>query len=143
MNPVANVMLNGKGKTGGWFGWPDDPKMEGLLDKYRPRDLADEQKQIAVDIQKRLYEEVTYIPLGQYTAPSVWRQIADRRARRPGDADVLEYRQVGVRAGRQVVPRYSGAQPADTQRHPTAPLLQRRRFVWRMQSLGYVPGTPS
>jgi peptide/nickel transport system substrate-binding protein len=74
MNPVANVMLNGKGKTGGWFGWPDDPKMEGLLDKYVRATSPEEQKQIAVDIQKRLYEQVTYIPLGQYTAPSVWRK---------------------------------------------------------------------
>ena len=74
MNPVANVMLNGKGKTGGWFGWPNDPKMEGLLDKYVRSTSPDEQKKIAVDIQKELYEQVTYIPLGQYTAPSVWRK---------------------------------------------------------------------
>jgi peptide/nickel transport system substrate-binding protein len=72
MNPVANVMLNGKGKTGGWFGWPEDAKMEALRDKFVRAASADEQKKIAVDIQKRLYEEVTYIPLGQYTAPSVW-----------------------------------------------------------------------
>ena len=33
----------------------------------------DDQKKIAADIQKHVMEEVTYIPLGQYEAPSVWR----------------------------------------------------------------------
>ncbi len=73
MNPVANVMLNSKGKKGGWFGWPEDPTMEGLIDKFVRAASADDQKKIAVDIQKRVMEQVTYIPLGQYTAPSVWR----------------------------------------------------------------------
>jgi peptide/nickel transport system substrate-binding protein len=73
MNPVANVMLNSKGKKGGWFGWPDDPTMEGLIDKFVRATSADDQKKIAVDIQKRVMEQVTYIPLGQYEAPSVWR----------------------------------------------------------------------
>ncbi|HVV39765.1 MAG TPA: ABC transporter substrate-binding protein [Nitrobacter sp.] len=73
MNPVANVMLNGKGKKGGWFGWPDDPAIEALIDKFVRTTSADDQKKIAVDIQKHVMEQVTYIPLGQYEAPSVWR----------------------------------------------------------------------
>src|SRR6476660_5229445 len=28
LNPIAHVTLNGKGKNGGWFGWPEDAKME-------------------------------------------------------------------------------------------------------------------
>jgi len=43
-------------------------------------------------------KKVIYIPLGQYLAPVATRKIADRRARRPGDADLLEYRQDGVEA---------------------------------------------
>jgi peptide/nickel transport system substrate-binding protein len=73
MNPVANIMLNGKGKKGGWFGWPEDSTMEGLIDKFVRATSADDQKKIAADIQKRAMEEVTYVPLGQYEAPSVWR----------------------------------------------------------------------
>ncbi len=73
MNPVANVMLNGKGKKGGWFGWPDDPAMEALIDKFVRATSPDDQKKVAVDIQKHVMEQVTYIPLGQYEAPSVWR----------------------------------------------------------------------
>jgi peptide/nickel transport system substrate-binding protein len=73
MNPVSNVMLNGKGKKGGWFGWPEDSTMEGLIDKFVRATSMEDQKKIAVDIQKRAMEQVTYVPLGQYEAPSVWR----------------------------------------------------------------------
>lgn len=73
MNPVANVMLNGKGKTGGWFGWPKDDEMEALLDKFVRATSADDQKKIATDIQKRVYDQVTYLHVGQYKTPTVWR----------------------------------------------------------------------
>ena len=74
MNPVANVSTNGKGKNGGWFGWPDDPTMEKLRDQFARSTSADEQKKLAEEIQKRVYEQVTYIPLGQFVQPSVWRK---------------------------------------------------------------------
>lgn len=32
LNPVSNVSTQGRGKTGGWFGWYDDAKMEELRD---------------------------------------------------------------------------------------------------------------
>ena len=34
----------------------------------------DEQKKIAAEIQKEAYDQVIYIPLGQYLAPSAWRK---------------------------------------------------------------------
>jgi peptide/nickel transport system substrate-binding protein len=73
LNPVANVSVSGKGKNGGWFGWPTDDKMEELRDKFVRATNADDQRKIAEDIQKRVMEEVTYIPAGQYEAPCVWR----------------------------------------------------------------------
>jgi peptide/nickel transport system substrate-binding protein len=74
LNPVANVSIGGKGKNGGWFGWPDDPAMEALRDKFARSTSPDEQKQLAAQIQDRAYEQVMYVPLGQYIAPSVWRK---------------------------------------------------------------------
>ena len=74
MNPVANVSTNGKGKNGGWFGWPDDPTIEKLRDQFARSTSADEQKKLAEEIQKRVYDEVIYIPLGQFEQPSVWRK---------------------------------------------------------------------
>ncbi|MFC0239505.1 ABC transporter substrate-binding protein [Rhodopseudomonas telluris] len=73
LNPVANVSTGGKGKNGGWFGWPDDPKVEQLRDKFARSTSPEEQKKLAEEIQKEVYDEVLYIPLGQYKAPSVWR----------------------------------------------------------------------
>ncbi|WP_188612520.1 ABC transporter substrate-binding protein [Chelatococcus reniformis] len=73
-NPVVHVTLSGRGKSGGWFGWPDDPEMEKLRDAFaRSTDLA-EQKKIAAEIQARVFEQVTYLPLGQYNGPSAWRK---------------------------------------------------------------------
>jgi peptide/nickel transport system substrate-binding protein len=72
LNPVANVSSSGKGKAG-WFGWYDDPKMEELRDKFARATSPDEQKKLAAEVQKQAYDNVAYIPLGQYTAPSVWR----------------------------------------------------------------------
>jgi peptide/nickel transport system substrate-binding protein len=74
LNPVANASVNSKGKVGGWFGWPEDAKLEELRDKFARSSSPDEQKKIAAEIQARVYDEVIYIPLGQYVAPSVWRK---------------------------------------------------------------------
>jgi peptide/nickel transport system substrate-binding protein len=74
LNPIANVSTGGKGKTGGWFGWPDDPVVESLRDKFARSTSLDEQKKLAEEIQTRVYEQVLYLPLGQYIAPSAWRK---------------------------------------------------------------------
>jgi peptide/nickel transport system substrate-binding protein len=48
--------------------------MEDLRDKFARSTSLDEQKKLAAEIQKQAFEQVTYVPLGQYTAPSVWRK---------------------------------------------------------------------
>jgi peptide/nickel transport system substrate-binding protein len=73
-NPIANLSIGGQGKKGGWFGWADDPKIEQLKDAFVRAPSIDEQKKIAADIQKEAYEQVIYIPLGQYLLPSGWRK---------------------------------------------------------------------
>jgi peptide/nickel transport system substrate-binding protein len=74
MNPVANLQSSGRGKNGGWFGWAEDFKMESLRDAFVRTPSAEEQKGIAVEMQKEIYDQVIYIPLGQYRTPSVWRK---------------------------------------------------------------------
>jgi peptide/nickel transport system substrate-binding protein len=74
VNPIANVSIGGRGKNGGWFGWAEDPKMEALRDAFVRASSPEEQKKIAADIQKEVYDQVLYIPLGQYLAPSAWRK---------------------------------------------------------------------
>jgi peptide/nickel transport system substrate-binding protein len=74
LNPVANVSTGGRGKNGGWFGWYEDAKMEELRDKFARSTSLEEQKKLAAEVQARVYEQVVYLPLGQYDAPSVWRK---------------------------------------------------------------------
>jgi peptide/nickel transport system substrate-binding protein len=74
VNPVVNVSIGGRGKNGGWFGWSEDAKMEQMRDAFARSSSPEEQKKIAAEIQKQVYDEVIYIPLGQYFAPSAWRK---------------------------------------------------------------------
>src|SRR5882762_7570133 len=74
VNPIASLPVSSKGKNGGWFGWPEDARMEEMRDAYARSTSPDEQKKIAAEIQARVYEQVIYIPLGQYMAPAAWRK---------------------------------------------------------------------
>lgn len=71
-NPLVNNMVNGKGPEGGWFGWPDVPKLEELRMAYATSQSLDEQKALAEQIQKLAYEEGIYAPIGQYFVPTAW-----------------------------------------------------------------------
>ncbi|WP_454626747.1 ABC transporter substrate-binding protein [Bradyrhizobium cenepequi] len=73
-NPVVNASITGRGKNGGWFGWAEDAKIEEFRDKFARSTSLDEQKKIAAEIQKEAYDQVLYIPLGQYLVPSGWRK---------------------------------------------------------------------
>jgi peptide/nickel transport system substrate-binding protein len=74
VNPVANMSVGGRGKNGGWFGWAEDAKLEAMRDAFARASSPEEQKKIAEDIQKETYDQVIYIPLGQYLIPSAWRK---------------------------------------------------------------------
>jgi peptide/nickel transport system substrate-binding protein len=74
VNPVANMSVGGRGKNGGWFGWAEDAKVEALRDAFARSSSPEEQKRIADEIQKENYDQVIYIPLGQYLIPSAWRK---------------------------------------------------------------------
>ncbi len=74
MNPIVNFSIGGKGKNGGWFGWAEDAKIEKLKDDFARATSLEEQKKIAAEIQQEAYDQVIYIPLGQYFGPSAWRK---------------------------------------------------------------------
>ena len=65
-------MIRGAGKQG-WFGWPDSPTLRGLRDAWLDAPDLESQKKIAQDIQRAVFEEVPYIPTGQWFTPSAWR----------------------------------------------------------------------
>lgn len=73
-NPISNVAVGGQGKKGGWFGWAEDARIEQLKDGFVRAASLDERKKIAAEIQQEAYDQVLYMPLGQYQAPSAWRK---------------------------------------------------------------------
>lgn len=69
MNPAGHVFLRGNGKAAA-PGWPDSPRLEALRDEwFAAPDLAAQQT-LAQQIQVQAFEDVPYIPLGQYFAPT-------------------------------------------------------------------------
>ena len=73
LNPVINLGVNARGKNGGWFGWPEDAEIEKLRDAYARETDPAKQKEIAIAIQKRVYDLVLYVPTGQYSQPYAYR----------------------------------------------------------------------
>ncbi len=69
-SPATSSGLRGNGLDG-WFGWPDAPKLEQLRDQWfaAPDDAA--QKAIGRTIQMQAFEDVPFLPLGQYFQPTV------------------------------------------------------------------------
>ena len=70
--PAGHTMLRGNG-TAGWFGWPDDPTLEALRDDwFMAPDLAAQQA-TAEAMQRRAFETVPFVPLGQYFQATAYR----------------------------------------------------------------------
>jgi peptide/nickel transport system substrate-binding protein len=63
--PVTNQPLRANGAKA-WFGWPDLPDLQALIEDWV--DAVDEaaRKRIAADIQREAFETVPYLPTGQY-----------------------------------------------------------------------------
>lgn len=66
--PLNSVMLNGRGDQG-WFGWPQDDKIEALKQDYVAAKTPEDQKAVIEKIQDHTLENVLYIPLGEYNPP--------------------------------------------------------------------------
>ncbi len=109
MNPLVNFSVGGRGKNGGWFGWAEDAKIEKLKDQFARSSSPEEQKKLAAEIQQEAYDQVIYIPLGQYLAAERLAQIDHRRARRSRDADLLEHREGRVEASIPLLSSLRGA----------------------------------
>jgi peptide/nickel transport system substrate-binding protein len=73
-NPVVNILLNSKGRHGAWFGWPEDAGMEAMRDAFVRSSSPEEQKKIATEIQREVYDQVIYVPLGQWRGVGAWRK---------------------------------------------------------------------
>jgi peptide/nickel transport system substrate-binding protein len=71
-NPGGHFPLRGNGANA-WFGWPTDPKIEALRDAwFDAPDLA-AQKNACEQIQLTAFEDVPFIPIGQWFQPTGYR----------------------------------------------------------------------
>ncbi len=72
LNPVSTAFLNASCDKG-TFGWPCDAELEKLRDAYAAESDPVKQKAIAEQVQLRVTEYPTHVPLGQFTAPTAIR----------------------------------------------------------------------
>ncbi|WP_372617800.1 ABC transporter substrate-binding protein [Falsiroseomonas sp.] len=72
-NPGVHQSLRGHGQQA-WFGWPTIPRIEELRQAwFDAPDLA-AQQQVARQIQEVAFQEVPYLPLGQYFQATAYRR---------------------------------------------------------------------
>jgi peptide/nickel transport system substrate-binding protein len=64
-NPAGHAFLRGTGDTAA-IGWPKSEKLESLRQDWLDAPDAAAQKTLAVALQKQAFEDVPYVPLGQY-----------------------------------------------------------------------------
>jgi peptide/nickel transport system substrate-binding protein len=70
--PAVNFAIRGSGQKG-WFGWPDDAKIEELRDAWFAATDAMGSKKAADAVQARAFEFVPYIPTAQFILPTAYR----------------------------------------------------------------------
>jgi peptide/nickel transport system substrate-binding protein len=74
ISPGPNIAIRGSGGNA-WFGWPTDPDMEALRDKwFAAPDLASQQK-ICADMQTHFWQNPSYVPLGMYYQPTAFQKF--------------------------------------------------------------------
>jgi peptide/nickel transport system substrate-binding protein len=71
-NPGSHTPLRGNGGAA-WFGWPTDPKMEQLRDAWFQAPDEAAQKKLCEEMQLRVFENVPFIPVGQWFYPTAYR----------------------------------------------------------------------
>jgi peptide/nickel transport system substrate-binding protein len=67
-NPATHTALWGSGLQG-WFGWPTSPRIEALRAEWYDAPDIPAQQRIGRDLQAIAFEEVPFIPVGQWYAP--------------------------------------------------------------------------
>ena len=80
--PVIHLPLRTHGEAA-WAGWPTDPVLEGLRDKFLDASDADQQTALIAEIQARAFETVPFVPLGQFQQPTAYRSTVRGIAKAP------------------------------------------------------------
>ncbi|HZF76122.1 MAG TPA: ABC transporter substrate-binding protein [Acetobacteraceae bacterium] len=73
LNPGVHLMLRSNG-TAAWPGWPGSDRIEALRQSWFEATDAEAQRGIAAEIQRAAFQDLPYIPLGQFFQPTAWRR---------------------------------------------------------------------
>jgi peptide/nickel transport system substrate-binding protein len=76
LNPVSAAFLNASCDKA-TFGWPCDEALEKLRDAFAKETDPAKQKAIAEQVQLRVIDYPTHVPLGQFTQPTAYRANVD------------------------------------------------------------------
>ena len=73
MTPAVAAVLGGAGEKS-WFGWPTNEPMEKLRTEFTRQPDPARRKQIAEQVQQLTYDDVPYVPWGQFVIPGIFRK---------------------------------------------------------------------
>ncbi len=73
LNPALNPLIRGNGAPA-WFGWPTDPDIEMLRDRWLATNDEAQQKEIAAEIESQAFQSLPYAPCGQIAQPMAMRK---------------------------------------------------------------------
>ena len=73
VTPAVNAWIGGAGDKA-WFGWPTSEPMEKLRAEFTRQPDPAKQKQLTDQIQQLTYDEVPYVPWGQFVVPNAFRK---------------------------------------------------------------------
>jgi peptide/nickel transport system substrate-binding protein len=72
-NPYGNPWLRADGLAA-FNGWPTSPRIEALRAAWLDAGNLDEQRRICTELQMQLWQDVPYIPMGQYWQSTAYRK---------------------------------------------------------------------
>jgi peptide/nickel transport system substrate-binding protein len=72
-NPYTNMWIRADG-VAAFDGWPTSPRIEALRAAWLDAANLDEQRRICVELQLQLWQDVPYIPMGEYWQSTAYRK---------------------------------------------------------------------
>jgi peptide/nickel transport system substrate-binding protein len=72
-NPYGNYAIRADGLAA-WDGWPTSPSIEALRAAWLDASGLDEQRQVCIQLQMQLWQDVPYIPMGEYWQATAYRK---------------------------------------------------------------------
>jgi peptide/nickel transport system substrate-binding protein len=72
-NPYGNYAIRADGLAA-WDGWPTSSRIEALRAAWLDAGNIDEQRRICVELQMQLWQDVPYIPMGEYWQSTAYRK---------------------------------------------------------------------